>query len=177
MNAKRILIIQPPHFRFLCSHNNRPNLGLFSLAEVLTRAGHDVRVLNMDFEDSDVYADWYSIWKNFPRLKKMNEVDECMVKIWSTLLASSQGDILKIDIAIIGFGDVVLPTVDFNTSATAIECARICKGYGVKTIGYGPLVRECPELDIVIQGEADDSIEMIIESGVTGIIKCTVQYV
>ena len=54
--TKRILLVNPPFYRLQGSHFNGMSLGLAYIGAVLEQHGHEVRILNADYEPNDRYA-------------------------------------------------------------------------------------------------------------------------
>lgn len=167
---KKILLVIPPFFRLLNSHNNRVMPAIHYLAEVMKERGHTVLVFNGDYEPTDEYADWYSIMKNHQLYKKRMKFGHQSFDDVAKIVAE-----FKPDFAVISGGDVLLPTVDLGSSATAAKVAELIK-FGhpeIVTIGYGQQLTFAKDgvkrhFDAIIKGEGEETIVQVVEDGVRG---------
>jgi anaerobic magnesium-protoporphyrin IX monomethyl ester cyclase len=66
---KRILLIAPPFYRLMGSHFNGLHLGMCYIAAVLKEKGHDVKVYNADYVDSDAYLNQKQLFDNYTSYK------------------------------------------------------------------------------------------------------------
>jgi len=70
---KRVLLLNTPFYRLMGSHYNGLSLGILYIAAVLRENGHEVAVLNADYEDRDDYLDQKGIFRGFDAYKSIHE--------------------------------------------------------------------------------------------------------
>jgi len=61
----RILLINPPFYRFLGSHYNANSLGIAYIASTLNQHGHDAWLYNADFVDNREYKNLKNLFQGF----------------------------------------------------------------------------------------------------------------
>jgi anaerobic magnesium-protoporphyrin IX monomethyl ester cyclase len=66
---KRVLLMAPPFYRLMGSHFNGLHLGICYIAAFLKERGHDVRVYNADYVDSDIYLNQRQLLDNYASYK------------------------------------------------------------------------------------------------------------
>ena len=129
----KVLLIQPPA-RFLKQESIViPPLGLAYLASSVEGDGHKVKIL-------DAFAKWLS-WTEFEEEVKKEKPD------------------------VIGIGGMT-PTIDLT-----IRAIKICRPYTPTIVVGGPhltvykqdFFRECPEADLGIIGEAEESFRLVLK--------------
>ena len=102
----KVLLINPPYFKFFKSYNNRINIGLQSLAEIIYKSGYKPRVLNLDYSKKNKLISRASIFYN------SKNPDYSILKK-TKLQLTKYIDKNKPDYMIISYGDVANPSVDF----------------------------------------------------------------
>ena len=65
----KILLINPPFYRFLGSHYNANSLGIAYIASVLNQHGHDAWLYNADYLSEKTYARLKDIFDGFTDYK------------------------------------------------------------------------------------------------------------
>jgi len=70
---KRILLLNTPFYRLMGSHYNGLSLGILYIAAVLREDGHEVGVLNADYENRTDYLDQKGIFEGFNLYKRIHE--------------------------------------------------------------------------------------------------------
>lgn len=66
----RILLVNPPFYRFLGSHYNANSLGIAYIASHLNANGHDAWVYNADFQNQDIYANLPGLYSQYDNYKQ-----------------------------------------------------------------------------------------------------------
>jgi len=103
------LFVIPPFFRFFGSHNNRVGPGVLATALSMRSRGHAVLIYNADsIPDSEEYADWYSIWRNYQSYC----VDKTEAVLMHEMLDRVKG--IGPEKIYICSGDPAIPTVDLG---------------------------------------------------------------
>ena len=64
----RVLLVNPPFYRFLGSHYNANSLGIAYIASHLNANGHDAWLYNADFVNKDSYNNLEGIFAQFSDL-------------------------------------------------------------------------------------------------------------
>lgn len=122
-----LIFTRVPYFRLLGSHNNRISPSIELLHESY---GGDKLYINGDYEYGHVYADWYSIFRNWGYYKK---------HINSDIVLRYAQEIIEQKPAFVVFsgGDFFIPTVEMDSIPVVFNVARLLKENGIKTILYG----------------------------------------
>ena len=66
----KVLLVNPPFYRFLNSHYNANSLGIAYVASYLNSRGHDAWLYNADFINNDIFLNQKNIFKGFVDYKK-----------------------------------------------------------------------------------------------------------
>ena len=61
----RVLLVNPPFYRFLGSHYNANSLGIAYIASTLNKNGHDAWLYNADFVNETTYKKLKGIFEGF----------------------------------------------------------------------------------------------------------------
>jgi anaerobic magnesium-protoporphyrin IX monomethyl ester cyclase len=148
----RILLIHPPYFKLFGSFNNRINIGLHSLAEILAAAGIQPAILNLDHREKNVLPTRHAIFQ----ASSQPEAQE-LEKAIGTL--EKQIRVFQPDFLLYSIGDVANPSVDFGSPSIATLLAKkIQKLFpGLFQIAYGPFVEKhaSPVFDLILFGNAE----------------------
>lgn len=73
---RRVLLLNTPFYRLMGSHYNGLSLGLLYIAAVLREQGHEVAVLNADYENRCDYLDQRGIFSGFDAYKTIHENED-----------------------------------------------------------------------------------------------------
>ena len=148
----RIVFYIPPFFRLLGSHNNRVGPSIMATAGMMYKKGHSVTVINGDaIQDSEEYADWRSIYENYPAFVEAAKEFE---KGTHALLQADLQAIAKIepDVVVLCCGDPAIPTVDMGAIEVVAACARSLRTQNARVIGYGAAFSLNPALASLVHG-------------------------
>ena len=154
----KIVLLNPPFYRFLGSHNNDSRLGLGYLSAILTRAGYDVQQYNADYLSSKDYASQKGLFEH-----SMDFADSVKkpyhpiyVDIFNTI------DRLK--------PDIVGMTVMAGTVIQSEIIAKYCSDHGIRVIVGGTMVTlalsemiKNPSFHQLVAGEAEKVIVQAVE--------------
>ena len=66
----KILLVNPPFYRFLNSHYNANSLGIAYVASYLNSKGHDAWLYNADFLNTKIFLNQKNLFKGFVDYKK-----------------------------------------------------------------------------------------------------------
>jgi len=129
-----IVLLQPPFFRTVGSHNDRPPLELAYASRYLHDAGIEHVVVNADYLGSTVHVPWRRLFENEIMLRDAVDgfsplLDECVELVMQ----------FKPSAVVIAAGDSCIPTKDFGSPYIAARVSQRLKDHGVRTIGIGPM--------------------------------------
>ena len=139
MKVKAVLL-QPPFFKCVGSHNDRVLLELAYASRILNDAGIDHMVVNSDFLGSDRYVPWRDLFDNDSLWRQAcegtsPEFSQCVEQVMQ----------FSPDVVVISAGDSCIPTKDFGSPYIAAHLSKTFRSYGVKTIALGPMFIRDPE--------------------------------
>jgi len=167
----KVLLLNPPFFRFCGSHNNKIPLSLCYLSGFLQEAGINNTVFNADFTDASSYWSWRWLFEHFDNFKdavdgKGSLYDEVIEQILS----------FAPDAVIIMAGEPLFCTTDLGNPFIAEHFSVRLRALGIFTVGMGPFYTLQPEkfiksFDCIIQGEPSPIINNIIFKRKRGILK------
>jgi len=135
-------------------------LGLAYLSAVLNRAGHESVYVNLDYDDTLIYANPFSRAKNISLYKRyLEKCDKDLdCNSWKTL----EDLLIWMSTEIVGISCV---TVKMRS---VLKAAKIIKNYSsnVKVVLGGhhsqiyanDILNNCPDIDFIIKGEGEDTL-------------------
>jgi radical SAM superfamily enzyme YgiQ (UPF0313 family) len=138
----RIAFLIPPFFRLMGSHNNKIGPSTLATAQVLKDLGNEVYIFNADsIPESEQYADWYSIAKNYWAYKrhleylKKGQISEVPGLLPVIDMIASFGP----DTIILCCGDPAIPTVDIGGIEIAYYMIPVLASMmpDIPIVGYG----------------------------------------
>ena len=80
----RILLVNPPFYRFLGSHYNANSLGIAYIASHLNANGHEAWLYNADFVNRESYANLGSLFSQYSDYKKYFKNEDA--DIWNEVV-------------------------------------------------------------------------------------------
>jgi radical SAM superfamily enzyme YgiQ (UPF0313 family) len=157
----KILLIEPPFYRFIGYYNRYFPLGLSYLAAVLRRKGHDVLIYDADSNIKPSKINYARLEEDYPLYLKALKNDSHPV--WQETRET-----------ISGFRpDIVGITAWTTFVASSLKLASICKEYDKTvpvivggphgTIKWDELMRICPDIDLLVCGEGEETILELVE--------------
>ncbi len=162
----RVLLIDPPFYRFMGYYSRYLPYGLASVATALQRSGHDVCVLNADQDPRAPQVDFSNLPEHYPTY--LRGVADTRHPLWTEL--REQIDRWQ--------PDVVGLTCLTPKVASVVRTAQLVKAWRPHcvTIAGGPhatarpreLLAVAPEIDIVVVGEGEDLAEHALSEIQTG---------
>ena len=158
----KILLIDPPFYRFIGYYNRYFPLGLAYLAAVLRNEGHGVLIYDADCNVNPSKMDFISLEDSYPHYLK--SVIDKTHPIWQ--------DAKKV---IADFNpDVVGITVWTTFAASSFTLASLCKDYNKNlpvimggphiSIKYDEVMKICPDVDFLVRGEGEGTIAELIKA-------------
>ncbi len=158
----KALLIAPPFYRLLGLYNRYFPYGLLCIATAVRDAGHDVRLLDADFNEAPDSADFYGMADRYPRyLEALQRMDH---PAWA-----------EIERAVRDFApDLVGIGAYTDYFASVLRVAEIVRKASPRTriaLG-GPHVRvaaeeafaNCPEADFFIRGEGEPALTSLLDA-------------
>lgn len=151
----RILLIEPPFYRFIGYYNRYFPLGLAYLAAALRKDGHDVLIYDADANVNPSKMDFTRLEESYPLYLKSVKDDEH--HIWHEMrerIANFRPDIVGI-------------SVWTTFAASAFKIASLCKEYDKTmpvimggphiSLKYDEVMMICPDVDFLIKGEGEET--------------------
>ncbi len=154
----KVVLFNPPFYRFMGSHNNKAPMSLCYLSRILEDHGIDHCVYNADATASTIHWDLRFLFDNFETY--IDAVDgkgslygEVMENVMS----------LAPEVVIIMGADPMVPTKDWGNPFIAAHFSRQLRKLGVFTIGIGPYFhidgdRFVNDFDCLLEGEPSPTV-------------------
>lgn len=149
----KILLIDPPFYRFIGYYNRYFPLGLAYLAAALQKDGHDVLIYDADANVNPSKMDFTRLEESYPSYLKSVKDDNH--HIWQEMrerIANFRPDIVGI-------------SVWTTFAASAFKIASLCKEYDKTmpvvmggphiSLKYDEVMKICPDVDFLIKGEGE----------------------
>lgn len=151
----RILLIDPPFYRFIGYYNRYFPLGLAYLATVLRNKEHEVLIYDADCNVNPSRMDFTRLEDSYPLyLKSLKDDNHPLWQEMRETIHNFNPDIIGI-------------TVWTTFAASAFKIASLCKEYdrSVPVVMGGPhisikhdeVMKICPDVDFLIRGEGEES--------------------
>lgn len=157
----RVVLLNPPFFRALGSHNDNAPLQLCYLSRFLHDAAIDHVVYNADATGASKLWKWGKLFERFDLFK-------LAVEGRSPVIFETVENILSMnpEIVFVNSADSFLPAVDHGNAFIAHHIAALLRAQGVYTVGCGLFYSLDPSLasgvDCVYKGLADPQILEVI---------------
>ncbi len=152
----RILLIDPPFFRFIKYYNRYFPISLSYLAGVLEKEGHDVLVYDADCNVNPARMDYTRLEEDYPEYLESVKNDDCA--IWHEMrnkIRDFRPDVIGI-------------TVWTTFAASSFKVASLCKEYDDRipvvmggphiSIKYEEVIKICSHVDFLVRGEGEETI-------------------
>ncbi|MDD5458736.1 MAG: radical SAM protein [Phycisphaerae bacterium] len=157
----KILLIDPPFYRFIGYYNRYFPLGLASLAAVLEQKGHQALVYDADYNENPTKMDFSRLEDDYSFYLAALADDNNHV--WQEM-KETIGDFKP---------DIVGITIWTTFAAASFKTAHICKQYNKDipvifggphgTIKHDEIMRICSDVDIIVKGEGENTILELAE--------------
>ncbi len=158
----KILLIDPPFYRFIDYYNRFFPLGLSYLAAVLQREEYEVMIYDADCNINPSKMDFTRLEDNYPiYLKLLQDNDHLIWKELRRIISSFTPDIVGI-------------TVWTTFAASAFKIASIIKemnkdmpvimGGPHVSIKYDEVLKICPDVDILVRGEGEETFLELVRT-------------
>jgi hypothetical protein len=127
-----ILLVQPPFFRLLGSHNDRGPLELAYLARALGDAGASCAVINLDYSGAGVHCAWRDLFGRSVLLEQaVNGVSPLLYEAAEIIIGRAP------DAVILAAGDSLTPWVDLGNGWFTALLAQLLRKAGLRVLGTG----------------------------------------
>ena len=153
-----IVLLSPPFYRFMGSHNDKVPMSLSYLSAYLERQGISHVVYNADYTGSTLY------WS----LKWMSENYDTYVDAVNgkgSLYGEVMEQVLSFDpkMVVVMGGEPLVATAEWGNPFIAANYAKRLRRQGVYTVGLGPFFtldpdRFLPDFDCMLGGEPSEAI-------------------
>ncbi|OGL44069.1 MAG: hypothetical protein A2W05_03340 [Candidatus Schekmanbacteria bacterium RBG_16_38_10] len=161
-NTVKIILIDPPFYRFIGYYNRYFPLGLAYLAVVLRENGHDVLIYDADCNVNPSKMDFTRLEDSYPfYLKSLKDNNHPIWQEMKKTIRNFKPDIIGI-------------SVWTTFAASAFKIASICKEYDRNipvvmggphiTIKYDEVMNICPDVDFLIRGEGEGPIVELVKA-------------
>ena len=130
----RVVLLQPPYFKLLGSHNDKVVPSLMFLGNFLSKKGEEVYVVNADSTGASWYIPWKELYQNFGYYMEA-------VERGSPLFPQTVEQVMSYrpDYVVISAGCYMAATVDFGSPWVGMKIVELLKRYRVEVFSYGPL--------------------------------------
>ena len=149
----KILLIDPPFYRFIGYYNRYYPLGLAYLAAALQKEGHNVLIYDADCNINPSKMDYTLLEESYPLYLRSLKNDNH--HIWHEI----KEEISKFKPDIVGI------SVWTTFAASAFKISSLCKNYDQNipvvmggphiTLKYEEVIKICPNVDFLIKGEGE----------------------
>jgi anaerobic magnesium-protoporphyrin IX monomethyl ester cyclase len=148
----RILLVNPPFYRFLGSHYNGLPLGLAYIASTLNNSGHDAWVYNADFQPTAAYKTAHGLYEDAEQGMNAFRENGPIVQECVKAIAAFEPEM-------IGYScyTATVPVVDTISRAMREILPNVLQVVGGPhaTLDEDTYLR-LPQIDTVIQGEGEE---------------------
>jgi hypothetical protein len=154
----KVVLFNPPFYRFMGSHNNKAPMSLCYLSRILEDQGIDHRVYNADATDSTIHWNLRFLFDNFDTyIDAVDGKGSLYGEVLENLLS------MKPEVVVIMGADPLVPTKDWGNPFIAAHFSRQLRNLGIFTIGIGPyfyLDRErfVNDFDCIVEGEPSETV-------------------
>lgn len=162
---KRILIIIPPFYKLLGSHNNRINLSASYLSAYLSSKGYFNKIYHCDSTLKEDYITRYQmVFNSIDFYSFMHK--EASYKEFENYYKED-----TFDIVFVTCGDILNPSFDSGNWDSTKKIARVVRKVNPKAyiVAIGPEIGiESEDFDLLVYGEVETLIDKIIQRGIRG---------
>lgn len=129
----RVVLVHPPFFRLVGSHNNKCPVELSFLRGFLEKEGCDTELVNGDFSGAISFWRWKKLYDNFQVFRDALTRENSTIYEVAEYIMS-----LAPDIVVISAGDTFLPTVIMGSPFVSSKLSQIIKANcSARTVAMG----------------------------------------
>ena len=158
----RILLIDPPFYRFIGYYNRYFPLGLSYLAAVLRVEGHEVLIYDADCNINPTKMDFSRLEESYPfYLQSLKDENNPILKEIRETIRNFNPDVIGI-------------TVWTTFAASAFKIASLCKSWNKEvpvvmggphiSIKYDKVMKICPDVDFLVCGEGEKTFVELVNT-------------
>lgn len=158
----KVLLIDPPFYRFIGYYNRYFPIGISYLAAVLKNDGHEVLIYDADCNENPSKMDFARLEDSYPDyLKSLKDENRPILQEIRHTVSSFKPDIVGI-------------SVWTTFAASAFKIASICKDLNKDipvvmggphiSIKYDEVMKICPDVDFLIRGEGEKSFVELVKA-------------
>ncbi len=164
----RVVLFNPPFYRFMGSHNNKAPISLCYLSRILEDQGIDHLVYNADATDSTVHWNLRYLFDHFETY--IDAVDG-KGSLYGEVLENLMS--MEPEIVVTMGADPLVPTKDWGNPFIAAEFSRQLRKLGSHTAGIGPYFalepdRFISDFDCLLDGEPSETILQAVQDKAYG---------
>jgi hypothetical protein len=164
----KVVLFNPPFYRFMGSHNNKAPMSLCYLSRILEDHDIDHCVYNADATQSTIHWNLRFLFDNFETY--IDAVDG-KGSLYGEVLENLQS--MKPEVVIIMGADPLVPTKDWGNPFIAAHFSRQLRKLGIFTIGIGPYFyldgdRFVNDFDCILEGEPSETVLEALRNRPTG---------
>lgn len=154
----KVVLFNPPFYRFLGSHNNKAPMSLCYLSRILEDQNIDHCVYNADATDSAIHWNLRFLFDNFDTyIDAVDGKGSLYGEVLENLLS------MQPEVVIIMGADPLVPTKDWGNPFIAAHFSRQLRALGIFTIGIGPYFyldgdRFVNDFDCLLEGEPSETV-------------------
>jgi hypothetical protein len=141
----RVVLVQPPFFRLVGSHNDRGPLELAYLAAALRFLGSQPKILNLDRTGAAVHCTWADLYSRSAMLTDAI-CDRSPVLFESAEIVLGENP----DAVVISAGDSITPWVDLGNGWISARLGAIISSQGIPTYVIGPRSEDPPDQMVAV---------------------------
>jgi len=158
----KILLIDPPFYRFIGYYNRYFPLGLSYLAAVLEKDGNEVLIYDADCNVNPSKMDFTRLEDSYPLyLKSLKDNNHGIWKEMRETIRNFKPDLVGI-------------TVWTTFAASAFKIASLCKEYDRSmpvvmggphvSIKYDEVLKICADVDFLVRGEGEETFLALVRA-------------
>jgi hypothetical protein len=166
----KVVLFNPPFYRFMGSHNNKAPMSLCYLSRILEDNAIDHCVYNADATQSTIHWNLRFLFDNFDTyIDAVDGKGSLYGEVLENLLS------MKPEVVIIMGADPLVPTKDWGNPFIAAHFSRQLRNLGIFTIGIGPYFyldsdRFVNDFDCLLEGEPSETVLEALASRPSGAI-------
>jgi hypothetical protein len=154
----KVVLFNPPFYRFMGSHNNKAPMSLCYLSRILE--DHDIEhcVYNADATDSKIHWNLRYLFDHFDTyIDAVDGKGSLYGEVLENLLSMEPA------VVIIMGADPLVPTKDWGNPFIAAHFSRHLRSLGIYTVGIGPYFyldrdRFVNDFDCLLEGEPSETV-------------------
>lgn len=164
-NFNDALIVIPPFYKLLGSHNNRLNLSAAHLSMYLSSGGYHNKIYHCDSEIKEIYITRYQMVFNSINFYESMKTEKSYLEFEKYYSKDMSG------VVFVTCGDLLNPSFDSGNWDSTKKIAKIVRKVNPSAyiIAIGPEIgTESEDFDLVVYGEVENLASEIMENRIRG---------